>query len=79
MSKLEEVGNIMTEREAQKKLFATFLYLSVPLVAFIVGGAWLGMRFEHPILGGLLGVVFGIAWAVAGLYLIFVFGHKGVK
>lgn len=77
-SKMERVNEIMTEPEAQKKLFRTFLYLPVPLVLFIVGGCWLGARFESPAIG-LVGVLLGIAVAFVGVYLIFVSGHKEVK
>ena len=45
-SKMGRIANTMTEKEAQKKLFRTFLYLPVPLVLFIVGGCWLGVRLS---------------------------------
>ena len=78
-SKMERVCEIMTEREAQKKLFRTFLYLPVPLILFIVGGCWLGVRLGHPLAGGLLSVLLGILAAVVGVYVIFVSGHKEAK
>jgi len=70
------VGNIMTEREAQKKLFRTLFYLPAPLILFIVGGCWLGVRFGHPAIGGLVGVFLGITVAAVGVYVIFTSGHK---
>ena len=78
-SKMERVCEIMTEREAQKKLLRTFLYLPVPLVLFIVGGCWLGVRFGYPAIGSGAGVFFGILVLVVGIYLIFVSGHREVE
>jgi len=75
-SKMERVCEVMTEREAQKKLFRTFLYLPVPLVLFIVGGCWLGVRFGHPAIGSGVGVFLGILVLIVGVYVIFISGHK---
>lgn len=69
----------MTEEEAQKKLFRVFCYLPVPLVLFIVGGCWLGVRLGHPLIGVLVGVLLGISIAWLGIYVIFTSGHKEVK
>jgi len=76
-SKIERVCELMTEPEAQKKLLRTFLYLPVPLVLFIVGGSWLGVRLDHPAIGSLVGVFLGITVVAVGVYVIFVSGHKG--
>jgi len=76
-NKMERVCEIMTEPEAQKKLLRTFLYLPVPLVLFIVGGSWLGVRLDNPAIGSLVGVLLGITVAAVGVYAIVFFGHKG--
>ena len=75
-NRIEQIGNIMTEKEAQKKLLRTFLYLPVPLVLFIVGGCWLGVRIGHPLTGGLLSILLGITITAAVIYVIFTSGHK---
>jgi len=78
-SKMERVCEVMTEGEAQKKLFKTLFYLPVSLVLFILGGCWLGVRFGHPAIGGLVGALLGISIAAIGIYVIFISGHKEVK